>query len=1142
MTTARIIPLFMAVFLALTASKTAAQRTYTGHSVLSSGNWYKISVNFPGIYKIDLPFLSSLGINTSSLASATIRLYGHGGQMLPESPASPVPDDLAENAIWVEDGGDGVINGNDFILFYAPGPHAWIKDSINKSFRHQKNIYSEESYYYLSIGGTGKRVTTLAAPANPNLTITDFNERYFYETDTFNFLSSGRQWFGEEFSDAPGKLTNRNYTLPLSGVTGLPGTIRTNCAARSFGTASRFSFGINGQPAAVFDIPPVATGVYDLFAQQVQTASPFVSAQTGITVSINYTTGSFNSQGWLDWFEVLVRRSLSMDGVNQLPFRDWNSVSAGNRGRFVVKGASAATQVWDVTRPAEAVRMAGTLTGQELQFVNDCASLHEYIAFNNTSFLLPKVVGRVNNQNLHNSALTDYLVVTHTSLLAQAQRLAGYHQQRDNLKTLVVTTDQVYNEFSSGTPDPVAIRDFVKMYFDKAGADSTKRPRYLLLFGDASFDYKARITNNTNLVPAYESPVSLDPLATYTSDDFFGFLDDGDDISGNGIYLLDIGIGRIPAKNEQEAKAIVDKIMAYNEPAGFGPWRNELTFVADDEDNNLHVQDAEIIAGAVETTSPLVNVDKIYLDAFQQQSGAAGSRYPEVNRAINNKMFSGNVIWNYTGHGGYRRLAEEVVLDQDIINSFNNAGKLPLFVTATCDFAPFDNPLVSSIGENLLLREKTGAIALMTTTRLVFAFSNRVMNENYLRTALQKQADGTYRSLGEAVRRAKNHTYTFFGDVVNNRKFTLLGDPAFTVGYPTRQVRTTAINTKPVTATPDTLRALSEYTISGIVEDAAGNMLSAFNGTLYATMFDKTQTVQTLGNDPGSTPLSFKEQKNILFKGKARVTNGAFSFSFVVPRDINYQFGNGRISYYTDDGKTDGNGAFTNIIVGGSGHGLTDRDGPTIQPFLNDEKFVSGSISNDRPVLLVKLADSSGINIMGTGIGHDLVAILDNDPDQSFVLHEFYESEIDNYRKGLVRFQLPALADGHHTLTIKAWDVANNSNEASIDFRVVKEENFSLDHVLNYPNPFTTHTTFWFEHNRPGENLQVSVDVYTVTGKLVKTIRKAIFSPGNRSSEVEWDGRDDYGSKIGRGVYIYRLRVKTGDGKAAEKLEKLFIL
>lgn len=1142
MSRCRIYPLFVAGIFAFWALPAVSQRVYTGNSVLSVGNWYKISVKEAGIYKIDLALLNSLGVNTASLSSSGIRLYGNGGQMLPENANGLKTDDLAENAIWVEDGGDGVLNGADYILFYAPGPHAWVKDSVNKSFHHQQNLYSDSAYYYITVGGTGKRVNTLNAAGTPNTTIADFNHRYFYELDTINFLSSGKQWYGEEFSDGPGKIKTRNYTVPIPSITNQPARVTASWLARSFGTASRFNLSVNAAAVLQQDLLPVTNGAYDLFARIEQTSGTFITTQSPLTITIDYTIGSFSSQGWLDWFEIVARSNLSMTGVNQLLFRDWNSVGPGNTGLFTIKNVTSPIQVWDVTDPFSVTRLQTTSSGTDISFINNCNSLHEYVAFTNTGLLIPVAAGRIANQNLHNSSTTDMLLVTHSTLLAQAQRLAQYHQQRDNLRTVVVTTDQVYNEFSSGTPDPTAIRDFVKMYFDKAGADTTLRPKYLLLFGDASFDYKSRIINNTNLVPAYESTVSIDPLSTYTSDDFFGFLNDADDINGTGTYLLDIGIGRIPAKSETEAQAYVDKVVAYTSSSSMGPWRNELTFVADDEDNNLHLQDAEIITNAAKNTTPLFNHDKIYLDAFQQQSASGGARYPAVNLAINNKLFNGTLIWNYSGHGGFRRLAEEVVLDQDIINSFNNPTKLPLFITATCDFAPYDNPLISSIGENLILRPKTGAIALMTTTRLVFAFSNRVMNENYLNTALRKKPDSTYLSLGEAVQRAKNTTYTFFGDIINNRKFTLLGDPALTLAYPQYQVKTTAVNGVAVTATADTLKALSEYTISGVVQDNTGNALNNFTGTLYITVFDKEQQVSTLGNDPGSLVTTFGEQKNILFKGKAKVSNGQFSVGFVVPKDINYQYGKGKISYYTDDGSKDGNGSYTNIIIGGSGNGVADNAGPSIKAYLNDEKFVNGSISNANPILLVKLADSSGINIMGTGIGHDLVAILDNDPQQQFVLNEFYESETDNYKKGTVRFQLPNLAEGLHTMTIKAWDVANNSNEVVLDFRVIKAENFLLDHVLNYPNPFTTHTSFWFEHNRPGEELNVHIQVYTVTGKLVKTIQKTIFSTGNRSSEVEWDGRDDYGNKIGRGVYIYRLRVKTSDGKAAEKLEKLFIL
>jgi hypothetical protein len=1119
-----------------------SQRMYTANSVLAMGSWHKISITAPGIYKIDLPFLTSLGINTASLSSSAVKLFGNGGQMLPEKPLGTKPDDLVENAIWIEDGGDGLLNGSDYILFYAGGAHAWIKDSANKSFHHQKNIYSDTSYYYLTIGQNGKRITSSNITTNPNTTVTKGTRSWFYELDTVNFLSSGREWYGEEFSNNGGKSLSRTYTVNMPNIQAEPATFVANCVARSFGTASRFTISINNQQAIQMEVPATGTGQYDAFARSAQSTHPFSTTQSPLSIRFDYTPGSSGSQGWLNWFELLARVDLSMTGNNQLMFRDWNSVAPGNVGSFIIKNAPADIQVWDITNSLEPIRMQGFMTGSEWRFVNECSRLHEYIAFSNTGYLTPAKVEAVPNQNLHGSATPQYIIITHPILLAQAQRLAQYHQQRDNLASLVVTANQVYNEFSSGSPDPTALRDFVKMFYDRADGDSTKAPKYLLLFGDASFDYRTRISNNTNLVPGWESPVSLDPLSTYTSDDFFGLLGDNDDINGSGTYLLDIGIGRIPAGNEREAKAIVDKIIAYNDAKSLGPWRNECTFVADDEDNNLHVQDAEIMTQAVQATAPQENMDKIYLDAFRQESSSAGSRYPAVNLAINNKIYSGTLMWNYTGHGGYRRLAEEVVLDQDIINGFNNPQKLPLFITATCDVAPYDNPLVSSIGENLLLREKTGAIALMTTTRLVFAFSNRIMNENYLTTAFQKKPDSSYRSLGEAVRQAKNITYNFLGDVVNNRKFTLLGDPALTLAFPVYKVTTTAINGQAVTSTPDTLKALSEYTISGTVQDNAGNPLNDFNGTIYPTIFDKVQTINTLGNDAGSVAVPVQVQKNILFKGKATVSNGRFSFSFIVPKDISYQYGNGKISYYTDNGSKDGNGVLNNIIIGGSGNGITDPLGPTIKAYLNDEKFVNGSITNDRPVLLVKLADSSGINILGTGIGHDLVATLDNDQKNEYVLNEFYESDLNNYRQGTVRFQLPVLTAGMHTLTVKAWDAANNSGETTLDFRVVSQPHFALDHVLNYPNPFTTNTTFWFEHNRPGEELLIRIQVYTITGKLVKTINRTIFSPGNRSSDVQWNGRDEYGDKIGRGVYLYRLRVQTADGKAAEKLEKLFIL
>jgi Peptidase family C25 len=1119
-----------------------AQHTYKNASVLSSGNWYKIAVKEPGVYKVDIALLNKLGVNTSNLSSASIRLYGNGGGMLPEACNGFKTDDLTEDAIQMADGGDGNFNGNDYFLFFSPGPDLWLKDSVNLRFKHQKNLYSNQAFYFLTIGGTGKRVQTANTILVPNTTVTSFSERYFHELDSVNFLSSGKDWYGEELSALPGHSTTQIFSVPILNITAQPATIVSNCIARSIGGSSRVSVNINGTPVLQHDIAATGNSNFDLFARTSQLSATFNPASL-LSLSYNFSPGGINAQGWIDWFEIFCRRSLTLTNKDQLLFRDWNSVASGNNAEFHLQNsAGQAVQVWDVTNIFMPLKMNATLNGNEISFVNDAASLHEYIAFS-TSFLVPDVIGKIENQNLHNSSPADLIIIAHAPLLQQAQRLSLYHQQKDNLKTVVVSADQVFNEFASGIPDPSAIRDFVKMYYDKAAGDTTKRPKYLLLFGDASFDYKNHLKNNSNFVPAYENNLSLDPLSTYTSDDYFGFLEDNEDInSGLIVNLLHIGIGRIPAQTPNDAKAFVDKIINYSDPKSLGPWRNEQTFIADDEDFNLHFSDAEVITSAAAATNPLFIQDKIYLDAYNQVSTSAGSRYPDVNQAINNQIQNGTLIWNYNGHGSYRRLAEEVILEQDIVNSWNNPYRLPLFITATCDFAPFDNPAISSLGENILLREKTGAIALMTTTRLVFAFSNRIMNRNYLQYALKVKQDGTYPSLGEAVMQAKNFTYQTQADITNNRKFTLLGDPALTISFPSYRVQTKTINNAAITNLPDTLKALEKYTIGGNIKDIQGNALNSFNGTLYTTVFDKVQTVSTRGNDPDSYKENFQVQRNQLFKGKVKIVNGSFDFTFIVPKDINYQFGNGRISYYADNGLTDGNGSFTAFVVGGSQGVSGDNIGPVIKAYLNDEKFVTGTIVNETPLLLLHLSDSSGINIVGTGIGHDITAILDGDPKKIYVLNNFFESELDSYQKGIVRFQLPALEEGIHTLTIKAWDVANNSNEAIIEFRVLKKENLSLNHVFNYPNPFTARTTFWFEHNRPNEDLRVIIQVFTVSGKLVKTIHQTINTTGNRSNDIEWNVTDDYGDKLARGVYIYQLRVTSSDGKSAVKIEKLMVL
>ncbi len=1124
-----------------TVGMVRAQRVYKPASVLAGGTFYKISVSEPGVYRIDLAFLGRLGINTSAISSSSIQLFGNGGAMLPESNSAPYTDDLIENPLLVVDGGDNTLNGSDYILFYAAGPDRWITDSVNRQFSHQKNIYSDRSYYFLTIGNNGQRITEAVPPGNASITVSNFSGRYFHELDSINFLNSGKEWFGEEFSNLPGRSLSRAFPVKMPGIT--PGstlTIKTHCIARSSGNGSNFEVRINNVSAGNIQVPAIGTGPYDLYAREAFQTINIPAPATDPVIQFTYTPGSFNAQGWLNWFEVFSRQQLSLPSSGALHFRDWQTV--GNDAvRFMIANANSSTRVWDITDPLSPAQMQVNLTGTTLQFINSARELREYIAFGENDVLTPEIVGPVANQNLHAAAPVDHIIITHRDFAVEAQRLVQFHQQ-SGLRSILVTTDQIFNEFSGGSPDPVAIRNFVKMYHDRFGADSANRLRYLLLLGDASFDYLDRLNENTQFVPAYQNNIALDPLNTYTSDDFFGFLDDHEDIN-SGLVLndLDIGIGRVPARNPVDVKNFIDKVESYHNPASFGPWRNTLSFIADDEDQNLHLQDAEIVTSAVKEVAPVFDVHKIYLDAYRQESGSTGTSYPAANQASNNQVLNGTLIWNFNGHGGPTRLAEETILDQQAVNSWENANRLPLFITATCDFAPYDNPRIHSLGENILLRPKTGAIALMTTTRTVFAFSNRVMNENYLRIALEPLPNGEYRRLGDAVKDAKNYTYQHSADITNNRKFTLLGDPGLRLAFPSLNVKATSINGIP-TGQTDTLQAGEKITITGEVTDRAGQLMSNFSGYVYSTVFDKPQPVQTLANDPGSQVTTFNAQNNILFKGKATVSGGTFSFSFMVPRDINYRLDHGKLSLYAENGNEDGSGFYTGFLVGGSAPDTSDdKQGPDIRAFLNDEKFVNGGTTNQTPVLLLKLSDSSGINTTGRGIGHDIVATLDDDNDLFFVLNDYYQAALDSYQEGELRFQLPQLEPGRHTLKVKAWDVLNNSNEILLEFIVANDEGLVLSHVLNYPNPFTTRTQFWFEHNKPGQDLQVSLQIFTVTGRVIKTFQTTINTPGNRSSELEWDGRDQFGARVGRGVYFYKLTVIAPGRQRKEKIEKLVL-
>ncbi|TAH42039.1 MAG: type IX secretion system sortase PorU [Bacteroidetes bacterium] len=1130
-----------------------APRLQTRSSVLSSGTWYKLGVVQNGVHKISYQQLKDMGVDVDNIDPRSIRLYGNGGGQLPYANNVPRADDLLENAIQVSGENDGVFNSTDFILFYGTDQTKWTIDPVNSKFSHQLNGFSDTSYYFLTSDlGTGKRIQTYSS-GSANIFVSSFDDRQFHEAELVNLLKSGREWYGENFDNLSNSRTF-SFSFP-NIITSDTAFIKISLLGRSMvgtGTnAFRLSIANLAQVSQPFSI--VGPSAQDHFANSAFYSTSFNPPAALIPVGIQFTSPDPNGLGWVNYIELNARRYLDFAGTgSQLEFRDTRSVGPGNLAEYLIRNSNSSTIVWDITDRTNVSARSTQLTGSDLKFTAPADDLKEYIAFSNNSFYTPSFSTLVENQNLHGLANANMIIVTNPAFLSQSNEIAEFHRQKDNLSVIVATTQQIFNEFASGSQDVCAIRDFVKMFYDRA-LSSTELPKFLLLMGDASYDHKYRTSGNTNYVTSYQSPGSLNQTQTYMSDDFFALLDDNEGLWTSS-EIVDLSVGRIPVKSTAEADAIVRKILIYgngqslsqspslsNASNSLGDWRNIATFIADDQDGNVHFRQSDTLANRLQAYNPNLNIEKIYLDAYNQTSTPGGQRYPDAHTAIIDRVQRGTLLVTYTGHGNEVGWAHEHVLEVADINNWSNLNRLPAFLTATCEFTRVDDPGRTSAGEMVFLNPNGGGICLFTTSRLAFASSNFGLSQKFF-THVSEEVNGQMPTIGEVFERTKIEVYA--DQYVRN--FILIGDPALKLAYPKYLVKTNTINGVSINQATDTLKALSKITITGEVQDENNQKLSNFNGVIYPTVFDKKGTYFTLGNDQGGDPsyaVPFVLQKNNIYRGKATVSNGEFSFTFVVPKDIQFAYGNGKLSYYAENGNIDAAGYYFGAVVGGYNEAVTpDNQGPEIKLYMNDEKFVKGGMTDKDPYLYAIVTDSSGINTVGTGIGHDMTGELDKAAGKAVVLNDYFENDLNSYQQGRVKYQFKDLAAGPHTLRFKVWDVHNNSGEASTEFVVAESAELALDHVLNYPNPFTTHTTFMFEHNRPFSQLDVRVQVFTVSGKLVKTISGQIFSEGYRSDDLEWNGLDDFGDKIGKGVYIYKLRVKAPNGEYADKFEKLVIL
>ena len=1106
------------------------EKTVITNSVLSYGDWYKIKVNSDGIYKIDYSFLEDIGIDVSNINPQKIQLFGNGGSMLPESNEIFRLDDLHENPIYVHGDQDGLFNSEDYILFYGESPNRWYLNSDN-IFNHTQNIYDTHNYYFLRIGDEqGKRVLMQEENLIGVKEIDFYTDRKFYEWENINLKNTGRQWFGEYLGFSEQYTFNFDFKNRLNSE-----LIRIG--ARGVGrSSSSSSLNFSHQGSQVLQVPIGSQVSSSIYVDDGEAVSEFISDQDIISINLSYDqNGNSSAFAYLDYIEIQAKCSLKFSG-DQLIFSEPSSVGKSSVTSFKLNTSLESFLVWDVTYPDSIKSM---LVSNEHVFRSKTDELKIFVAhhLSETNYLNPIFDGIVENQNLHSHEAVDFVIITHPNFLEAANRLAQLHVEKDQLSVNVVTTNQIYNEFSSGKQDLIALRSYLRMLYEKAETEDEILEN-VLLFGDASYDYKGISLGNSNslnqnFVPTFQSEYSFKLGPSYCTDDFLGFLDVSEGSQQTINYDgLDVGLGRIVVQSLSQANEMVNKIERYMSSDSHGDWRSNICFVADDIDDESWEyrlqENIDKIASDIDTNYHNYNVNKIYLDSYKQESSSGGQRYPDARQAIFDAVSSGTLIIHYYGHGGEVGWAEERVLVLEDINAWDNLLHLPVFVTATCEFSRYDDPDRISAGEQVLLNSQGAGIALFSTTRTITENDANNLSKSFYKYAIPENA-GDVLSFGKISKEIKNDLNISGLSTTNKLKFALLGDPALKLPIPQLNVIVQNIVDIDSGLPISSIQALSKIRVNGIVANSNGERVANFNGILKPKVFDKPIVLQTQTNDfDYLDPFNFDLQQSLLYSGNVSIEQGSFEFDFIVPKDIAFAEGNGKFSMYASNDTLDALGSFIDFIVGGINESASNDDqGPEIDLFMNSVDFKIGGITDSNPSLFALISDESGINTTGNGIGHNIVAILDENTQNSIVLNQYYESDLDSYKSGVVEYPFTEIKEGEHELKIKVWDAYNNSSEGFTQFVVVNNTNLILENLMNFPNPFSDFTRIHFEHNRPNQILEVSLNIFDKLGRLIKTMKNTISSSSYANSDFTWDGLSDYGTSMASGIYFCQVTVKS---------------
>ena len=1111
-------------------ASTAAGERYAASSVLASGKWVRVSVEENGVYQITDSELKKMGFKDP----AKVRLYGYGGHILPETGLSSLPDDLCEVPLWRED---------KRLLFYANGTIKW--EYNNKRFVHSQNVYSNFGYYFLTESEEApKEFAKVSLQPTSSKVYTSYPDYALYEKEKKSLCSYGRVLVDDEaFSQSQ---RTKSYKFALNGAVEGDAVVDLSFATGG-SAASKVFVTYEGKEIGILNVGKAASGNGELGKIVEDEFLLLGGVAENTTFNLKHSTSDNLLLGYLDYLRLNYRRSLALRGSSTLFRGDLTNYESVT---FEISGCNENTKVWDVTSPAAIRELVGVLNGTVYSVVAPANVNSNLVAVNvKGTFPSVKVVGDVPEQNLHAFGRVDMVIIVPSNgkFLSAAERLADAHRSMDGLAVEVVTAQQVYNEFSSGTPDVTAYRRLMKMLYDRASSQEDA-PKYLLLFGDAWYDNRL-ITfpgrKQDDYLLCYESLNSVDAIRSYVLEDYVGFLDDNEG-SKHLSDKVDVGIGRIPAQTVADANAVVDKIIAYMNNKSAGDWQNRVLLLADDGDEsipNQHMKDADVIAAVFRDNYKSYIIDRIYWDDYPVEISATGMRYPAVTQDIYNKLDKGALIVNYSGHGSSNLLSHEMVWKASDMSALNSP-RVPFWVTASCDIGPFDMG-DNSVAESAIMNAHGGAIGLFTTTRTVMQHYNSVINKEFSNLLMKPVNTGEIIAVGDAVRMAKANVISLNSDKTENKlQYVLLGDPALRLKYPQYRVVVDKMNGTDA-ANVAQVSAGSLLGVEGRVVTAGGELATDFTGVLYSSLFDSEVEVNTRDNtDLGS--YKYLAYNKTLFSGSDSVRNGRFSMSIPIPLDISYSDDFGLLSLFAVDSSfaSSAQGHFVNFTIGGTADSFdNDSVGPEIKLYLNSRSFVDGDDVNATPILMVELYDENGINTMGTGIGHDITAMVDNDPRHTYNLNSVFVPEVGDYKRGTIKFTLNKLDAGEHTLTLRAWDLYNNSSLAKIAFNVDPSLAPATSGIKVGSAPVIAgeSTTFTLVHDCPNREIDVRIDVFSVQGQLLWSNSERV-ACGDNTYTCQWNAATQSGQPLSTGVYVVRAYVTDGEETSSIKAGKFVVV